>query len=64
MYVCVCVCVCVCAHTLQVAQVSRAAKPLCWWAQCVHELLRVSREADLKRIKIEEAENRLETAQK
>ncbi len=51
-------------NIVQVAQQSKAAKPLCWWALSVHELLRVGREADLKRLKIAEAEQRLEQAAK
>jgi hypothetical protein len=43
---------------------SRAAKPLCWWALSVHELIRVTKEAELKRSKIAEAEERLEAATK
>lgn len=37
---------------LQVAQVSQAAKPLCWWALCLLQLLRAHREADLQRTKV------------
>jgi hypothetical protein len=48
----------------QVEAQSRAAKPLCWWALSVHELMRVGREAELKRSKIAEAEDRLEAANK
>ncbi len=49
-------------HRPQVAQVSQAAKPLAWWSLSVAELLRVGREADIKRAKIAEAEQRLEEA--
>ncbi|GFH08363.1 uncharacterized protein HaLaN_03310, partial [Haematococcus lacustris] len=43
---------------------SRAAKPLCWWVLSVVELLRAGRQADLKRSKIAEAEERLGAARK
>ena len=45
--------------SLQVEAVSRAAKPLAWWALSVGELLRVGREADVKRAKVAQAEERL-----
>lgn len=55
---------CAAAVGVGAAQVSQAAKPLCWWVLSAAELLRVGREADLKRMKIGEAEERLEAATK
>ncbi|KAJ9507770.1 hypothetical protein QJQ45_019324, partial [Haematococcus lacustris] len=51
-------------NIVQVESHSRAAKPLCWWVLSVVELLRAGRQADLKRSKIAEAEERLGAARK
>lgn len=51
-------------NIVQVGQVSQAARPLCWWVLSVAELIRVGKEADLKRSKVAEAEQRLEAAHK
>eukprot|EP00967_Tisochrysis_lutea_P092136 scaffold132716_cov16-Tisochrysis_lutea.AAC.1 len=46
------------------AQVSAALKPLCWWVLSVAELVRVTKQAELKRGKIADAEARVATTEK
>ncbi|KAF5834333.1 hypothetical protein DUNSADRAFT_9034 [Dunaliella salina] len=51
-------------NIVQAAQVSAALKPLCWWVLSVAELVRITKQAEIKRGKIADAEARVATTEK